>query len=144
MQWTAFHFETTTNRAHSVNSNVCYYTMDIGPYCSHFITKVILKWSYFHSIITETNYPIPSIFSSTINWRQCCCVTGKVSRVARVGNNLFQDGDRGDPICRECRIARILLDVYSPSTQTVTLIAYSLVGNPLVCMTIKSRYLSAK
>ena len=40
-------------------AQVC--TMDIGPYCSHFVTKVILERPCFHSIIAETKYSIPYI-----------------------------------------------------------------------------------
>ena len=60
--WTAFHFETRWNRAHSVNRDACHYTMDIGLHCNNFITKVILERPCFHSIITETNYSIPYVF----------------------------------------------------------------------------------
>ena len=44
-----------TKRAQSVSSSVSYYTMEIGPYWSHFITKMVWERPHFHSILTETN-----------------------------------------------------------------------------------------
>ena len=104
VQWTAFHFETTWSRSHSVNSSMCYYTMDIGLYCSHFITKVILERSYFHSLIPETHYSIPYIFQlPSTDGNAVVWLVKFPCEVAWVGYYSGQDGDHRGPKCRECR-----------------------------------------